>query len=178
MFRETGDNWFIGIGLIQLAETVSLQDHYAEADAYFAQALAISRECGDKYLTAYVLHLRGDVALRQGDLERTAALFAEGLTVASAAAARTEIINCLDGLGLVACKRGDHRRAARSFGAAEALGALSSFRRENPEQALHDRHEATTRAVLGDAAFAAAWAEGRAMTLEQAIEYALADRRC
>jgi hypothetical protein len=27
---------------------------------------------------------------------------------------------------------------------------------------------------LGEAAFAAAWAEGRAMTLEQAIEYALA----
>jgi hypothetical protein len=28
--------------------------------------------------------------------------------------------------------------------------------------------------TLGDTAFAAAWAEGRAMTLEQAIEYALA----
>ena len=85
-----------------------------------------------------------------------------------------EIIECLDGLGLVACERGDHRRAARLFGAAETFGAISSFRRESPEQAFHDRHEATTQAVLGDAAFAAAWAEGQAMTLEQAVSFALA----
>jgi len=31
------------------------------------------------------------------------------------------------------------------------------------------------RAALGEAAFAAAWSEGRAMSLEQAIEYALGD---
>jgi hypothetical protein len=30
------------------------------------------------------------------------------------------------------------------------------------------------RARLGDSAFEAAWADGRAMTLEQAVEYALA----
>ena len=174
LFRETGDDWFIGIGLDQLAETARLQGYYAEADAYFAQALAISRKRGDKYLTAYVLHFRGDTALRQGDLERAAAFFAEGLTLASAVGGRMEIIECLDGLGLVACERGDHRRAARLFGAAETFGAISSFRREDPEQAFHDRHQATTQAVLGDAAFAAAWAEGQAMTLEQAVSFALA----
>ena len=41
-------------------------------------------------------------------------------------------------------------------------------------QAHHDRSLASTRAVLGDA-FVARWAEGQAMTLEQAIEYALAE---
>jgi predicted ATPase/class 3 adenylate cyclase len=175
LFRETGDDWCIGVGLIQLAETVRLQGNYAEADAYFARALAIFRECGNKYHCSYILHYRGDTALRQGDLERAVAFFAEGLTLASAVSTKTEIIECLDALGQVACERGDHRRAARIFGAAEALGAISKYRREHPEQAFHDRHQATTQAVLGDAAFAAAWAEGQAMTLEQAIEYALAD---
>jgi non-specific serine/threonine protein kinase len=174
LFRETGDDWFVGFGLDHLGETVRLQGHYAEADAYFAQAFAIYQECGDKYLTAYLLKDRGDVALRQGDLERAVAFFADGLTLASAVGGRMEIIECLDGLGLVACERGDHRRAARLFGAAEAFGAISSFRRENPEQAFHDRRQATTQAVLGEAAFATAWAEGQAMTLEQAIAYALA----
>src|SRR5262249_29701751 len=149
-----------------LAETVRLQGHYAEADAYFAQALAISREYGDKYFCGYILHYRGDVALRQGNLEQAAAFFAAGLTLGSAAGGRIEIIECLDGLGQVAGERGDHRRAVRIFEAAEALGAISSFRRENPEQTFHDAHQATTQAVLGDAAFAAAWAEGQAMTLE------------
>jgi non-specific serine/threonine protein kinase len=174
LFRETGDDWFIGIGLDQLAETVLLQANYVEADAFLVDALAIYRMCGDKYLSAYVLHKRGYVALRRGDLERAVAFYAEGLTLGSAVRGRMEIIECLDGLGLVACERGDHRRAARLFGATEALCAVSSYRREIPEQAFHDRHQASTQAVLGDAAFSAAWAEGQAMTLEQAISYALA----
>ncbi|HJZ45519.1 MAG TPA: hypothetical protein VKE41_00065 [Roseiflexaceae bacterium] len=41
------------------------------------------------------------------------------------------------------------------------------------DQVCDDRDIATTRAQLDDATFAAAWAEGRAMTLEQAIAYAL-----
>jgi hypothetical protein len=31
-------------------------------------------------------------------------------------------------------------------------------------------------AAVGEAAFAAAWAEGRAMALEQAVEYALGEK--
>jgi hypothetical protein len=38
----------------------------------------------------------------------------------------------------------------------------------------HDQRIASARAALGNAAFTSAWGEGRAMTLEQAIEYTLA----
>ncbi len=41
------------------------------------------------------------------------------------------------------------------------------------EQPRYDLMIASVRAALGDVAFAAAWAEGRAMSLEQAIAYAL-----
>jgi hypothetical protein len=41
-------------------------------------------------------------------------------------------------------------------------------------QAEIAEHMNATRTLLGDTAFGAAWAEGRAMVLEQAIEYALA----
>jgi hypothetical protein len=43
------------------------------------------------------------------------------------------------------------------------------------DQIQHDRNVAAVRAQLDEATFAAAWAEGRAMTLEQTIVYALAD---
>ena len=42
-----------------------------------------------------------------------------------------------------------------------------------PEQADQERVLSEVRAQLGEAAFAAAWEEGQAMTLEQAVEYAL-----
>jgi hypothetical protein len=59
------------------------------------------------------------------------------------------------------------------FGAAtgrlEPIGALL-----NPEiRADADRFEAGARAGLGEETFARAWAEGQAMTLGQAVEYAL-----
>ncbi len=41
-------------------------------------------------------------------------------------------------------------------------------------QTIIEQNMLITRAALGEAGFKAAWAEGRAMTLEQAIEYALA----
>jgi hypothetical protein len=76
------------------------------------------------------------------------------------------------GIAEVACAKGQYEIAARLFGAAEML-------RENlglyppTDRAHYDRSVASTRAALSKAPFAAAWAEGRALTLEQAIEYAL-----
>ena len=80
--------------------------------------------------------------------------------------------------GMVAAQgqqRAELERAARLFGAAEALEDSMIAR---PEFAIFDNGAlqapiAMLRTRLGDDAFAAAWAEGRAMTLEQAIAYAL-----
>jgi AMMECR1 domain-containing protein len=67
----------------------------------------------------------------------------------------------------------DPARAARLLGAAEALrGAIGLFRTPRDEEA-NARLIATVRAALGEERFAASWEEGRAMSLEQAIEYAL-----
>jgi hypothetical protein len=43
----------------------------------------------------------------------------------------------------------------------------------NPDGIVHQRTIAMLRTQLGEAAFATAWAAGHAMTLEQAIAYAL-----
>jgi hypothetical protein len=64
--------------------------------------------------------------------------------------------------------------AARLFGAAEALRAAIGSPIPPIERAEYERAVAASRTALGEAAFAAAWAEGRAMTLERAVEFALA----
>ena len=72
-----------------------------------------------------------------------------------------------------ACQ-GQPERAARLLGAAEVLQGSIDYSLPLPDQTDYQDVVTNTRAALGDATFAAAWAEGRAMTLEQAIEYALA----
>jgi hypothetical protein len=67
-------------------------------------------------------------------------------------------------------------RAVRLFGAAEALREAIGHLPNPQAQADYDDCLDATRSRLGVIAFEAAWAEGRAMTLEQAIEYALADQ--
>jgi non-specific serine/threonine protein kinase len=69
--------------------------------------------------------------------------------------------------------QGRAEHAARLFGAAEALRTVVGTAILPHWQADHDRAEATARAALGEEAFAAAWAAGRALTVEQAIDLGL-----
>src|SRR5690349_6266486 len=82
-----------------------------------------------------------------------------------------------------ACGRGGHKgqpeRAARVFGAGQALrqSLRANLARDWPGGARSDYEQdvATVRAQLDAATFEAAWAAGRAMTLEQAIAEALGE---
>lgn len=82
---------------------------------------------------------------------------------------------CLDIFGRLACEQRAFERAARLLGSAVALHeATGSDMFASPSDcADHERVLSTVRTALGDDVFAAAWAEGRAMTLEQAINCAL-----
>ena len=78
----------------------------------------------------------------------------------------------IDGLAEIAAGRGKWNRAAC------LCGAVAALRPANRNDFLFDqrRHERTVvivRTQLNEATFATMWAEGQAMTLEQAIAYAL-----
>ncbi len=67
----------------------------------------------------------------------------------------------------------DMRRAATLFGATENFYALLRFLMSPLERDHHERDLAATRAVLGEEIFSALWTEGSALTIEQAVAYAL-----
>ncbi len=97
----------------------------------------------------------------------------ESLTLFREMGNRPGIMRCLDGLADVARRRELPERAARIFGAAENLRESVGAAPPLAERLELDQNVSALRAHLGDAAFASAWTAGRAMTLEQAIEYAL-----
>jgi hypothetical protein len=87
---------------------------------------------------------------------------------------RTALTWCLAGLGSAAALGGAPERAARLWGAAERLREAIGCRPAPAARATYERALAAARAQLGEEAFAAAWAAGGALTLEQAIDEALA----
>ena len=82
----------------------------------------------------------------------------------------------LEAFAVLAAAQNQMERAARLFGAAESLYASTHFEMSPKERGEHDQAITTTRAALGEEAFAAAWAEGRMMTMEQASAFASGDQ--
>jgi hypothetical protein len=109
------------------------------------------------------------VAQHQGDLRRAAASFAEAMAVAREHGDRWNLAHYLAGLGGTALGLGQPERAARLLGSAAARLRAAAAAPWPVDRAEHDRHRAEARARLGEAAFAAAWADGWAMPAEQAL---------
>jgi DNA-binding CsgD family transcriptional regulator len=112
-------------------------------------------------------------ARNRGDVQRATALYAEGLALRWDQGDKISVVGCLRGLALVAALGRQYDRAARLFGAAErlreAIGEGDDRSDSRAEKAL-----APARAALGEEAFEAARAAGRAMPLSEAVALALA----
>jgi hypothetical protein len=76
---------------------------------------------------------------------------------------------CLEGLARVVAAQGERLWAAHLWGAAEALRDALEAPIPPVYRADYERSVAAARTHLGEQAFAAAWAQGRGMTLEQVL---------
>jgi ATP/maltotriose-dependent transcriptional regulator MalT len=163
--------------LLLHAEALRFRGEFDRATALVEQSYRLSLEHGLIVLTPAALSAFGLLARDQGDYECAAARFRENIVWHRDKLGQwTDAINILE-LGTVANAQGQHHRAAKLFGAHTTM--LDANERQRLSLAHNQRQFGTyidaTRALLGDAAYDAAFAEGCAMTTEQAFEYALVD---
>jgi tetratricopeptide (TPR) repeat protein len=191
--REIGGRQGIANSLGNLGNVARAQGDYASARAYQEQSLAIKREIGDRQGIANSLNNLGIVTKDQGDYAAARACQEESLTIYREIGDRSGIALSLEAFAELAFTataaatvpaetarasentEDDPHRAARLWGAAQALREQIGAPLEPTEQEEQARDAASARERLGEADWAAAWAEGRAMTQEQAIAYALED---
>jgi predicted ATPase/class 3 adenylate cyclase len=86
---------------------------------------------------------------------------------------RGAVANQLENIGFLARARGDASRAARLLGAAEALREVAGTAMLSIERVEYDAELARLRAALAPATLAEAWADGRALTIDEAVALAL-----
>ena len=174
LFRELGDRRGVAALLNNMGVVADEQGDYAAARALHEEALAIRRELGDRLGIAISLNNLGLVAREQGEYAGAHKLHAEALAIRRELGDRRGICASLDGLANVAFALAEPHRAARCWGAAERLREEIGAPRPLSERARYDSQVAVARAASNDdAAFELAWREGRAMSLEQAIVFAL-----
>jgi len=173
LYRQLEDKQGISLGLSNLGEAARGQGDYARAAVLYQESLALRQEQGDKGNIAASLHNLGIVAREQGDYQQAEALFKESLILFRVVGYRWGIVAGLAEWAELANAKGQVKRAVRLFGATDSLYEVIGAHAEPAARVRYERAMAAARVQLGETAFAAPWAEGRAMTLEQAIAYAL-----
>ena len=189
LFRSIDDPWGSAFALNSLGRVAAAEGRYAEARSLHGESTALFRQVGDKWGRGTELMGQGFAALHQGDFADANVLFHERMALWREIGNQTGMLLALIGFAALALAQGqpwpspkrdglrfaNARRGTVLLAAAEGLAKARGFRLFPWDQAEFDRWRAAARAQLDDAAFVAIWAEGRAMTLEQAIEYAIAD---
>ena len=141
------------------------------ATALYEESLGLSTTIGYKWGMALALCRLGTVIHTQGDDELAMALYEESLALRQELGDKHGLAECLEGLAGVAVAQGQLERASRLLGATETLRQAAGAPLSPSERIRYDRDIAAVRAGLGAAAFAAAWATGKAMPLEQVLAH-------
>ncbi len=115
----------------------------------------------------------GAIALELGDFEGSTAAYASALEGYRSLGIQVGYVTALVGFAAIAARRGDGERGAMLLGASNAVSASLGTDLDATDRLFRDRCEAELRALLGDDAFAAAEAAGRAIDVDTAIRIAL-----
>ena len=176
---KMGDKWASG-AMFGFSATVALgQGDLTNARRLAEKSLSLGREIGSREVISVALPTMATIAGSDGDHERAARLFEEGLTLSAEVGEWTNVAYYLERLAEISVINGDLARGARLAGAAEAL--LETIEviayPHATDRSLYERQLAAARESLGPQAWAEAREEGRSMTAEEAVAYALEDRR-
>jgi adenylate cyclase len=170
---QLADKWAIAVSLNNLGYLALEQGDYDSARTQLEVALTLQREVGDRSMMADALNNLGNVARDQHDYLAARELYVEGLTINRDLGNKWGIAYLLEDTGGLAALQGQTERALRLVGAATALREAINAPLPSAEQTKLERMLEPVRQSLGEAAAAALTAEGKALSMEQAIDEAL-----
>jgi non-specific serine/threonine protein kinase len=182
--REMEEPWLVAAVLANLGVVAHEQGHYDSARAFSRESLALWRELGDLYEASQVLDDLGLTETVLGEHDAARRFLREGLAMRRELGDRPGVAESLDSLaGLSAAEArssGDPRseglqHAARIWGAAALLREELGSPIVPSDLPQHERDVAAAREALGEEVLHAAWAEGRALPLAEAIALALGE---
>jgi predicted ATPase len=175
LFRGLGDKQSLAYCLNNLAMVVYSQGDLERAAQLTEEAVVLQRELGNRRGVALGLCNLGWIALLQDDLGRAADLYRESLSLSWDAGLNPLIQSALEGVACVAGVGGETERAAQLWGAAQSLHETKGIPRDIDFLAEADVRISAVRSGMGEEEWEEAWRKGQAMTLDEAVSYALGE---
>jgi non-specific serine/threonine protein kinase len=175
-FRTTEDKVNLGANLMNLGWLLARRGDLHRAGELFDEVVPLAHAASDPIQEANGLAGWSFLAYVDGDLPAASRLARQAIDLVQEIPHRSYTASFLDLLAVVAAAQGQVKRAGRLFGASERmLEDIQSQGRHQPFLRDHERQVAAARSGPEAASFSAAWAEGRALAMEAAVAYALAD---
>jgi predicted ATPase/DNA-binding SARP family transcriptional activator/DNA-binding CsgD family transcriptional regulator len=174
--RELRDKPSLVLTLQSLGLVAVAQHDYEGAQALYEEILPLSRQTGYNLGIMVSLGLGALAALGRGDHGRTRERLKEGLELARRMGHRHAAAFHLHLAAILAGVQADPARSVRLWGAAEALYEAIGTTLSPMQLHVYGPYIEAARAQLDEATWQAAWAQGRAMTPEEALEHALGEQ--
>jgi len=174
LFRELRDPRGILNSYYLLADTHMQRHEMNQAKFFWEQGLELSREMNDKSFIAWGLEGLADTAFVERRIEQAKMLHMESLKYKVEVMDKAGMAYSFEGLAQVASLDDEPERAAILWGAAEGLRILLNMPLDPSRQDFYNSLIPNARGQIGNQAFDKAWKNGKVMTLNEAIEFALA----
>jgi predicted ATPase/transcriptional regulator with XRE-family HTH domain len=160
--------FFMGMGMDE-----SVHGNYGTAKQLLEDGLTVFRRLRNKNFQLVIASELGHIARHTGDLDQAKKIYAETIKGWQDFGNRSAIANQLECFAFVAIAEEEPQRALKLLGAAEGLREKIGSPMASYEVMEYDKEVAQLRAMLNELEVNALWAEGRSMTMEQAIQIAL-----
>jgi tetratricopeptide (TPR) repeat protein len=172
IYRDLGDRrgeagvlWTIGTGYTYIDDLVS-------SERFLTEAARVAEESGDLFHASWANYMLGGIDARGGDREAAAVHVRRALDMFASVRDVTGMMLCIVEVGYALAQAGDRPDGLRLEGAAAAFERRHGGTYIASIRGLSSRPD--PQAVIGDdPVLAAAWTDGEALSLDEAVALAL-----
>ncbi len=171
--REYGDLWSMTMKMLSGGIVAKLQGDYLRARRQFSACAPVFRDLGDLHRVNMVKSEIAHLDRYDGLYDQAESVYRETIREWQRLGHRAAIAHQLECFATLAKLREEGARAATLFGAAEALREKIMIPMTEQERVEYAREVGGLKAGMDEKVFSVKWAQGRAMSMEEAIAFAI-----
>jgi tetratricopeptide (TPR) repeat protein len=171
--RQEGLKEHAASTLLMLGLAAAGNKDYERALAFNDESLVMVRQAQGQWAESLLLCNIAVIREEQDDYPQARTLIRQSLQLSNELGDKRIVSQAFEQLAGLMSLEGEHERAVRLMGAAQALRDSIFAEVEPLEYPRRDALIGRLRANLDETMFSIAWAEGRLMTMEQAMDYAI-----
>jgi predicted ATPase/class 3 adenylate cyclase len=173
LLKEYGNRWTYAITLYGLANIAIALKEFETARKKFNLAMQIMQELGAKRNISMIKSDLAHILRLEGNYPQAMSSYRETVKEWQRIGHRAAVAHQLESIAFIAKALEQSGKSIRLLGAAEALRQKINIDMTPQERELYNKEVADLKANMGEKEFTSFWADGRSMTMDEAIELAL-----